>query len=43
MSKAATVTSKASKASVARTRDQLVQALVAGEIGFHELPRDLPP
>jgi len=43
MSKASTVASKASKASAARTRDQLVQALVAGEIGFHELPRDLPP
>ncbi|MEJ2339180.1 MAG: hydroxymethylglutaryl-CoA reductase (NADPH) [Gemmatimonadales bacterium] len=43
MSKASTLASKASKASAARTRDQLVQALVAGEIGFHELPRDLPP
>ena len=43
MSKASTVASKASKASAARTRDQLVQALVAGEIGFHELPRDLAP
>jgi hydroxymethylglutaryl-CoA reductase (NADPH) len=43
MSKASTVASKASKASAARTREQLVQALVAGEIGFHELPRDLPP
>jgi hydroxymethylglutaryl-CoA reductase (NADPH) len=43
MSKASTVASKASKPSKARTRDQLVQALVAGEIGFHELPRDLAP
>jgi hydroxymethylglutaryl-CoA reductase (NADPH) len=43
MSKASTVASKASKTSAAPTRDQLVQALVAGEIGFHELPRDLSP
>ena len=36
MNKASTVASKV------RTRQELVQALVSGEIGFHELPQDLP-
>ena len=36
MNKASTVASKV------RTRNELVQALVSGEIGFHELPTDLP-
>jgi hydroxymethylglutaryl-CoA reductase (NADPH) len=36
MNKASTVASKV------RTRQELVQALVSGDIGFHELPGDLP-
>lgn len=36
MSKASSVATKT------RTREALIQALVDGEIGFHQLPRDLP-